>query len=104
MPGVVGILMSGFAAAGLGQLPVLGTGWIFWSLLLFALSGIVFGVRVAPLQKRIRALAEGANGDGMDWKAFDSQLRRWEAWGALALVTPLAAAVLMVLKPNLPAI
>lgn len=98
MPGVIGILVSGFAAAILGGMPVLRVGWIFWSLVLFALSGIIFGLRVAPLQKRIHELASGQ----MDWEAFEALYRRWEIWGAVALATPLLAAVLMVLKPNIP--
>lgn len=100
MPGVVGILVSGFAAASIGGMGVLRVGWIFWSLALFALSGVVFGLHVAPLQKRIRALAE----DEMDWNTFEALYRRWEIWGVVAFVTPLLATVLMVLKPSLPGI
>lgn len=102
MPGVIGILVSGFAAAAIANMPVLRTGWILWSLVLFGVSGIVFGARVAPLQRRLRDQVPA--GEPPEWPAFDALYRRWELWGALALVTPLAAAALMVLKPDLPAL
>ncbi len=104
LPGVIGILASGFAASAAGGLPVLGTGWILWSLVLFGISGIAFGAWVAPLQVRIRSLASVGEGAAMDWETFHALYRRWELTGALALVTPLAAAVLMILKPDLPAL
>jgi hypothetical protein len=31
-------------------------------------------------------------------------VRSWELWGAVAVLTPIAAVVLMVLKPALPAL
>lgn len=104
LPGVIGILVSGFAASAAGGYPVLGTGWILWSLVLFGISGIIFGAWVSPLQGRIRSLASAGEGGDMDWEAFRALYRRWELTGALALVTPLAAAALMVLKPALPAL
>ena len=35
IPGVVGIIVSGIAIAIYGNLPILRTGWIFWTLVLF---------------------------------------------------------------------
>jgi uncharacterized membrane protein len=103
MPGVLLILVGGFGAAGVGGLPLLGTGWILWSIVLFIISGLAFMFRVVPLQKRLAALA-GAVGPGgeLDWTTYRAWSRSWEIWGAVALLTPLAAMTLMVLKPALP--
>jgi uncharacterized membrane protein len=102
VPGVVLIVLSGFATAIIGGYPIVRTPWILWSLVLFTISGLVFVVRVVPLQKELLALAQiGAEAASFDWAAYQAVAHRWERWGALALVTPIAALVLMILKPTL---
>ena len=101
-PGVIAIIVSGVAAAIYGDLPLLRTGWILWSLILFIAAGAIFGIRVAPLQRQLRALAETAVQSGaFDYAGYHSLAVRWEVWGAAALATPVAALVLMVLRPSL---
>ena len=102
VPGVVGIVVTGIAAAILGNFPILHTGWITWTLVLFTISGVIFMVRVAPLQRQLLAIADAAAKSGaFDYDGYRALALRWELWGALALVTPLAGIVLMVLKPGL---
>lgn len=102
IPGVVIIIVGGVATAIVGGYPILGTTWILWSLILFAVSGLVFVIRVAPLQVRLRALAQAGVAQGsFDWAGYQRLAHTWERWGAIALLTPVAALVLMVLKPNL---
>lgn len=101
-PGVVGILVTGVWAAIEAGFPLLRTGWIAWSLALFGVSGVVFMVRVAPLQRQLRGLARASIGAEMfDYPAYRKLAIAWELWGAVALIAPLAALVLMVLKPAL---
>lgn len=101
LPGVVVIIVAGLGAAMVGGFPLLRTGWILWSLILFAVSGIVFVTRVAPLQVRLRDFARMAAQRGsFDWPAYQRLAGTWERWGAVALLTPLAALVLMVFKPT----
>ena len=100
MPGVIGIIVFGFAAAGRKGLPILHTGWILWTIVLFTISGLVFMARVAPLQRKLRAIAAaGAESGSFDVAAYHALARQWEIWGAVALLTPLAGLALMVLKP-----
>jgi len=102
IPGVVIIIGGGVATAIVGGYPILGTSWILWSLILFAVSGLVFIIRVAPLQVRLRALAQaGVEQGSFDWARYQRLAHTWERWGAVALLTPVAAFVLMVLKPSL---
>lgn len=103
IPGVIAILVGGFGAAGIGGLPLFGTGWILWSLVLFSVSGIAFGFRVAPLQRRLLAAARAGSESAPDRRTYRALSRSWEIWGGVALLAPLLALVLMVLKPNLPA-
>jgi len=103
IPGVIVISLAGFGAAIIGRFPILGTGWILWSIVLFSISGIAFSSKVAPLQIRIVNLARaGMETNQMDWDLYHKLSRTWEFWGLVALLTPVAAVILMVLKPNLP--
>src|SRR5687768_11212898 len=45
VPGVVLIIAAGVAAAIVGRLELLDTGWIFWPIVLFAISGFAFMAR-----------------------------------------------------------
>lgn len=97
IPGVVVITVAGILAAIQAGLPILGTGWILWSLIAFAASGIAFVWKVAPLQKEILGIAR-AGEESFDWALYRSKSLQWELWGLFAIVTPLIAMVLMVIK------
>jgi uncharacterized membrane protein len=99
LPGVVLIIAAGVALAVYGHFPLLRTGWILWTLVLFAISGVVFGVRVAPLQRELKAIAERGMQGTFDYPRYRGLALRWEVWGAVALLTPVAGLALMVLKP-----
>ena len=102
IPGVLGIIITGVGTANIGRLPILGTGWILWTLVLFSISGLVFMIRVAPLQRQLLTTAEtGAQSGSFNYLDYRALARRWEVWGAIALVTPLAGLVFMVLKPGM---
>lgn len=102
MPGVLVIIASGVLTAMQMGLPLLKTGWILWSLVLFAISGLLFMTQVAPLQRKLLALAQaGASKGSFDYDAYHRLAARWEFTGTVATLTPLAALVLMVLKPAL---
>jgi uncharacterized membrane protein len=100
VPGVIGIVVGGLGAAVAGQLSILGTGWIVWSILLFVLSGLAFGV-LGPLQRKIAAVTN-ADDSSTVWETYDALYRKWSIWGAFALATPAVAFVIMVIKPSLP--
>ncbi len=103
IPGVVLILIGGFGAAGVGHIPILRTGWMLWSIVLFIVSGVAFSVWVAPLQRRmLKLMRAGLESGTPDWAAYHALSRAWVISGAVALLTPAAALVLMVLKPPLP--
>jgi uncharacterized membrane protein len=99
VPGVVLITVAGILAAVQAGLPLLRTGWILWSIVAFSLSGIAFGWKVAPLQKELLRLSDVAG--EMDWPTYKTKSLQWELWGLFATLTPLAAVVLMVWKPNI---
>lgn len=100
VPGVGLILVTGISLVITSGYSFLGTTWIWQSLVLFAISGVVFMVFLAPLQRRMRDIAvQGARGS-FDRVSYQRLSRQWAAWGSLATLAPLAALGLMVLKPR----
>lgn len=103
IPGVVLITLAGVGVAMASRTPLLSTGWLFWSILLFTISGLIFMARLAPLQKAILAFARSSEAPAkFDWTIYRRLARAWELWGLAALLAPCAALALMVLKPELP--
>lgn len=99
LPGVMLIIASGLALAWTLDLPVFGTKWIGWSLILFGISGAVFSARVGPLQKRMLANVRAGMGGQWNESEYRALSRAWQAWGWLATGAPVVALVLMVGKP-----
>lgn len=102
VPGAALLTILGISAAMTGGLPILGTGWIWQSIVLLSIAGITFKLRLEPLQKAMRATAlAGVSAGGTGWNAaeYGRLSRQWAFWGVVALVTPLGAVFLMVLKP-----
>ena len=98
IPGVIIITIGGLSAAIHGGIPLLKTGWIFWSLVLFYFSGLIFSWKLAPLQNKIYQLIKNTNADNFNKVLYNSYLKQWEKWGLFAVLTPLCALVMMVLK------
>jgi len=81
IPGVFGIVIAGIGAAMSAHLPLLHTGWILWSLVLFTISGVAFSVWVAPLQSRmVKLMRAGAESGAPDWAAYQALSRTWAFW------------------------
>jgi uncharacterized membrane protein len=99
MPGVFLIIGTGIWMAIEAELPLLGTPWILWSIVLFGVAGVLFGTRVGPLQKKLLANARAGLAGQWHEAEYQALSRAWQFWGLLATLTPLAALFLMVLKP-----
>ena len=83
-----------------GNLPLLRTFWIGWSLVLFGISGAAFMAQVAPLQKKMLANLQAGLSGTWNQSEYDALSRRWQAWGLVATLTPVVALFLMVMKPT----
>jgi len=99
MPAVTLLLLFGFGAAGIGRVS-LRSPWIAWSIVLVVISAFAFMVKLAPLQRRMLAVARAAEGGGeFDSATYAHLSASWALWGSVATVAPLIALVLMVFKP-----
>jgi uncharacterized membrane protein len=99
VPGVFAIIITGVWMAIDAHLPLLGTRWILWSLILFGISGICFGVFVAPLQKKLLANARAGLSGTWNESEYKKLSGAWTLWGTVATLAPLIAVFLMVMKP-----
>ena len=96
VPGVIIVAATGLMTAGVGLYPIMRTGWIVWPMTLFVISGIAFMAKVGPLQKKMHMLVSSS--ESYDREKFRDLYLSWNIWGAIALLLPIAAAVMMVLK------
>lgn len=79
----------------------LTTGWIVWSVVLYALAGICW-LPVVWLQIRMRRMAELAAAEGTTLPSrYHRYFRVWFALGWPAFAAMIAIVALMVLKPDL---
>ena len=99
VPGVIIITLFGIGLAMHAGYPLLRTGWILWSIILFTISGIVFMAKLVPLQRKLAALA--SDKENFNWDEYHKLSKEWDVWGYIALLTPWVATVLMVIKPNI---
>ena len=99
MPGVIILLIFGIGAALHGGLNLISTGWIFWSIIMYIISGAAFMAKVVPIQKKIVALVKDEAKFG--WDEYSKLTKQWDVWSSLATITPWIAVILMVLKPNI---
>jgi uncharacterized membrane protein len=97
IPGVILIVIGGVGTAIVGGIPFFSTGWVLWGIILFVLAGIAFGP-LAGVQRQLLAAAKKG-----DMAAYWTLSKKWDLYGAIALVAPLLALGIMVLKPALPA-
>ena len=103
IPSIVVLFLAGLAAALIAHLPLLHTGWILWSLVLFTISGIAF----APLtrvQVQLASTAAEIPSDDTARERYERLSRSWNVYGLIALGAPLVILVLMVVKLSLPTI
>ena len=99
IPGVIIVTAGGILAAVHAKLPILQTGWIFWSVVMFSVSGLVFAIKLVPLQKKICKLTfDKETANDFNREEFSKAYLAWDIWGLIALLTPLSALVMMVLK------
>jgi uncharacterized membrane protein len=100
MPGVFAIIITGVWMALNAHLPLLGTKWILWSLILFGISGASFSMFVAPLQKKLLVNVRAGIAGNWNQSEYRKLSRSWELWGAVATLAPVVALFLMVTKPT----
>ncbi len=97
-PGVMLVLLAGLAMAQVAGLSTTETSWIWHGLVLFTLSGVIWGGVLIPLQivqaKAARQFENGGDIPERYWRLN----RQWFIWGITATVLPVLNIAIMVLK------
>lgn len=99
---VATIAVTGVLLVRLENLPVLDTGWLFWSLVAWGVSGILFATILFPLQRRLEREANEHDRWIDSRTGYANLAKRWAYWAHLTLAGIVIAFVLMILKPPLP--
>jgi uncharacterized membrane protein len=97
IPAVTVIVVAGVLAAFYGNIPVLRTGWILWSIALFSCSGVIFSTRLSVVLRKMLDLTSHHNRE-QEWNSMEYLYKQWKMWALVAIVLPFAALVMMVLK------
>lgn len=96
-PGVLLIVINGLYLSNQWG-GVFGQPWIYISMILFVLSGVIWTFRMAPLQKRI--LTESDMIQSPDKLFLKSDFSAWLYWGVASTILPMVALFLMLIKPD----
>lgn len=77
----------------------LGEGWLLWSQILFVVAGLIWLLRIVPIQVKQARLARDFGKDDVG-EAYRLLSRQWLRWGLVSTVPLVAATWLMVVKPS----
>jgi uncharacterized membrane protein len=100
LPGVVLIIVSGTWMALSAHIPLLSTLWTAAGIWLFLASGLMFSLRVQPLQKQLLANVRAGLAGNWDEATYRAMSRAWAIWGGIATLLPLIVIFFMVFKPG----
>jgi uncharacterized membrane protein len=99
MPSVGFVILFGLAMVGVGDVS-LRFSWILLGIASVTVSSVALVGRVAPVQRRMLALARSArDGASFDRASYERLTEQWQVWMVVATVTPIVAVVVMVFKP-----
>ena len=98
LPSVIFILISGIATSTIAKHSLLQTGWIFWALVLFATSGLIFGSILVPIQRKLMGLMANVSESNFHCESFNKLYRQFLTWGILAVLNPIVALIMMIMK------
>ena len=94
-PGAFLILINGLILADALAGGSFELGWIRDAVGVFILSALVWIVFLVPLQRKLIVVTR----EDFDIESVKNLLKRWYLWGILAILLPLSAVYLMVVKP-----
>jgi uncharacterized membrane protein len=76
-----------------------GARWLIVSVVLFVITGVIWGAVLAPVQKRLARVVAAMPSHGPVPPEYDALLAKWFRWGGIATLLPLIILGLMVLRP-----
>ncbi|MFS0840829.1 DUF2269 family protein [Paenibacillus sp. 1P03SA] len=98
IPGLALVIVSGSILAGRANFSLAGLNWLTLSLLLFAVTAVIWVAVLIPLQRRMIRYSAECIDSGTISKAYWDASRAWNTFGIAATLLPLAILYLMVMK------
>ena len=98
-PGILAVLGTGIAMAGITGWERFQEPWLSLSFILFVVTGIIWLAALLPLQFRMARLARQSAARGSLDPAYTRSSRLWAIFGGVATLLPIVILFLMVLKP-----
>ena len=98
IPGLVLIILSGFLMAGRTGASLSGWNWLTLSLVLLAVSGIVWLAILVPMQLRMVRYSAACVEKGAISAEYRNASRLWAVFGIAATLLPVTILYLMVMK------
>ncbi|ANE45574.1 membrane protein [Paenibacillus swuensis] len=98
LPGLVLIVTSGVIMAVRANFPMSGLSWLTVSLVLFAVSGLIWLALLLPLQRALIHHSAQSIEEGHITSAYRKASRNWAIFGITSTVLPLVILYLMVTK------
>jgi uncharacterized membrane protein len=98
IPGLVLIIVSGIVMAVQAEMPLSGLNWLTLSLILFAITGVIWLAILIPLQRgMIRHIAQCTESGNIS-KEYRQASRNWAIFGIAATLLPIVILYLMITK------
>jgi len=95
LPSIITLLISGFILAMNSPYSLVEINWLTISLTLFAITGLIWGIFLFPLQRKMIQHST----DTFNEKKYTKASKTWDDIGILATIIPIVIVYLMVAKP-----
>lgn len=98
LPGLALVIVSGIVMAIRAGLPLMGLNWLTLSLILFAVSGVIWLAVLIPVQRRMIRSSAQCIDSGSISAEYRRASRSWAVFGIAATLLPVVILYLMVAK------
>jgi uncharacterized membrane protein len=98
LPGLVLIIVSGIVMAVQAKIPLMGMNWLTLSLILFAVTGVIWLAVLIPLQRGMIRHSAQCIESGKISKDYLQTSRYWAIFGIAATLLPIVILYLMITK------
>lgn len=98
LPGLVLIIVSGIVMAVQAKMPLSGLNWLTLSLILFAVTGVIWLAVLIPLQRGMIRQSAQCIESGNISKDYHQASRYWAIFGIAATLLPIVILYLMITK------
>ncbi|MFC5471110.1 DUF2269 family protein [Cohnella suwonensis] len=96
LPGLVLLIASGNAMAVKADLPMSGLNWLTASLVLFAITGVIWIAFLLPLQRAMIRHSAASLASGTLSQAYKNASRNWAIFGIAATLIPIVILYFMI--------